>query len=187
MNVISFSPENLAIPQSLKSQNGSSRNNFENTGETVDNLLFCKLKNSENGYEYGKDRGKGQELEKESGRDIYLRGMQNLGLGESFGTLEGLGLDLSVGAIRDNSFDINNNNNNNNSYTRSNRRGGDYSGNSANTKYNDSTNFLSGAGRVGTGSASGSKRGGGSGIDLESLEYYNTGPSSRSKVQAHFQ
>ena len=194
MNVISFSPENLAISQSVKSHTGSSRNNFENTGEAVNNLLFSKSKNSESGYVYGKEKGNGQEGEKESGRDIYLRGMQNLGLGDSFGTLEGLGLDLSVGAVRDNSFssssNINNNNYNynnsyNNSYNNNNRRGGDYTVTSTNTKYDDSNNYNSGARRVGTGS--GSKRGSGSGIDLESLEYYNTGPSSRSKVQAHFQ
>ena len=194
MNVISFSPENLAISQSVKSHTGSSRNNFENTGEAVNNLLFSKSKNSESGYVYGKEKGNGQEGEKESGRDIYLRGMQNLGLGDSFGTLEGLGLDLSVGAVRDNSFssssNINNNNYNynnsyNNSYNNNNRRGGDYTVTSTNTKYDDSNNYSSGARRVGTGS--GSKRGSGSGIDLESLEYYNTGPSSRSKVQAHFQ
>ena len=194
MNVISFSPENLAISQSVKSHTGSSRNNFENTGEAVNNLLFSKSKNSESGYVYGKEKGNGQEGEKESGRDIYLRGMQNLGLGDSFGTLEGLGLDLSVGAVRDNSFssssNINNNNYNynnsyNNSYNNNNRRGGDYAVTSTNTKYDDSNNYSSGARRVGTGS--GSKRGSGSGIDLESLEYYNTGPSSRSKVQAHFQ
>ena len=190
MNVISFSPENLAISQSVKSHTGSSRNNFENTGEAVNNLLFSKSKNSETGYVYGKEKGNGQEGEKESGRDIYLRGMQNLGLGDSFGTLEGLGLDLSVGAVRDNSFssssNINNNNYNyNNSYNNNNRRGVDYAVTSTNTKYDDSNNYSSGARRVGTGS--GSKRGSGSGIDLESLEYYNTGPSSRSKVQAHFQ
>ena len=192
MNVISFSPENLAISQSVKSHTGSSRNNFENTGEAVNNLLFSKSKNSESGYVYGKEKGNGQEGEKESGRDIYLRGMQNLGLGDSFGTLEGLGLDLSVGAVRDNSFsssssnNINNNNYNyNNSYNNNNRRGVDYAVTSTNTKYDDSNNYSSGARRVGTGS--GSKRGSGSGIDLESLEYYNTGPSSRSKVQAHFQ
>ena len=179
-----------------KNERGGAQGNID-----VDDLLFSDMRNQEKSYDYGKEKGNEREKgkEKESGRDIYLRGIQNLGLGDSFGTLEGLGLDLSIEAMRE-SFS-NNDISNNNSYGNGNSKGGNYSNIPVNTKHSNeikrtgrndnSQHNIYGTvkrGGVGSGSSSGTigqrERGRG-GIDLESLEYYNTGVGLRSA--AHVQ
>jgi hypothetical protein len=108
INVISFSPETPGhVPQNpiLVGPKSQAKDNSD-----IDDLLFIDMKvktvkNNNNAFSKNDYRNtnnnnnnntRENDVEKESGRDILLRGIQNLGLGASFGSLEGLGLDISI-------------------------------------------------------------------------------------------
>jgi hypothetical protein len=113
INVISFSPEtpgHVAQNPIFVSSKSSVKDNSD-----IDDLLFIDMKTknvknnnsvfNKNDYRKNDDNtNRENEIEKESGRDILLRGIQNLGLGASFGSLEGLGLDISIANEKNENF-----------------------------------------------------------------------------------
>jgi hypothetical protein len=113
INVISFSPETPGHVAQNPIYVGSKSSVKDNSD--IDDFLFLDMKTKNvkdnnsafNKNEYRKNdnnTNRENEMEKESGRDILLRGIQNLGLGASFGSLEGLGLDISIANEKNENF-----------------------------------------------------------------------------------
>lgn len=113
VNVISYSPDTIRNKMTYSTihkkdedivstdfmtvgvENKKNQNNIDND-KCEKNKIQIEKKNQ--------NFNNNAELGKESGRDILLRGIQNLGLGSSFGSLEGLGLDLSLGKEMNENF-----------------------------------------------------------------------------------
>ena len=129
VNVISYSPDNVRNKliqgnnQKNKDENISndfisvgfegkvnynSNNNNSNTNENKSDKDYNNVENQnnyDNQNQFDSQKfNQNAEIGKESSRDILLRGIQNLGLGSSFGSLEGLGLDLSLGKEMNENF-----------------------------------------------------------------------------------
>ena len=118
VNVISYSPDTI---RNKMTYNTTQKNNEDIISNDFISVGVEKKKNQNdidnNNYDnsdYEKNRiqidnknkifNQNAEIVNESGRDILLRGIQNLGLGSSFGSLEGLGLDLSLGKEMNENF-----------------------------------------------------------------------------------
>ena len=119
VNVISYSPDTVRNKMTYstthkKDENITSDDLMTVGGEKKKNQYNNDNNNYDNNNQFEKNRiqiddknrnfNHNAELGKESGRDILLRGIQNLGLGSSFGSLEGLGLDLSLGKEMNENF-----------------------------------------------------------------------------------
>jgi hypothetical protein len=106
-------------------------------------------------------------------QDVYLRGMRNLGLGDSFGDLEDLGLDLTVGEATGTGGKENNEPTGDvDSVTAGGKKGSGYHGRAAAAGVGAWPD--KGLGSYAT-SAGRPRARLTSGIDLESLDYYKTG------------
>ena len=114
VNIISYSPDTMrnkltyGVAQKNKEDGisndfisvGVERKNDNNNKNDSDNEKFDKIHTDNQKHKFNQNA----EIGRESGRDILLRGIQNLGLGSSFGSLEGLGLDLSLGKEMNENF-----------------------------------------------------------------------------------
>lgn len=179
LNVISFSPDTPGTSANHTATNYSGGVEANGTADGVAGSAYSdrrsnREKKAEDHVSFSNENDRNTYnafgSEKESGRDILLRGIQNLGLGSSFGSLEGLGLDLSLGNDKSDLFF-------------SSLRGGSgqtvppHSDRQVQSKPSVSQRIAVGAGeRSGSGMGKGGRSG--NGVDLESLAYYATGTRS---------